>query len=64
LRHFIFLRYDLKRILGSEKIKIFEKCYAQNSFDNLTNWKKILPNNFEPHEIRILYNFFDFNDNT
>jgi len=51
-------RDDMEKILGPNKIKIFENQYDKQVFDNLTDWKRILPDNFEFHEIRILWNYF------
>lgn len=50
---------DLKRIFPKEKIKIFEKEFKNNPQENLTEWKKILPKEFEFNEIRILLNHYN-----
>lgn len=47
---------DLEKIFDEEKIKIFGKVYEKNPQSNLTDWKKILPDNFDYHEIRLLWN--------
>lgn len=51
---------DLKRIFPKEKIKIFEKEFKNNPQENLTEWKKILPKEFEFNEIRILLNHYNY----
>lgn len=50
---------DLSRIFAKEKIKIFEKEFKNNSYDSLNDWKKVLPNDFEFNEIRLLLNHFN-----
>lgn len=50
---------DLSRIFAKEKIKIFEKEFKKNSHENLSEWKKVLPNEFEFNEIRILLNHYN-----
>ncbi len=52
---------DLARIFDKEKIKIFEKEFKKNSdHESLTEWKKVLPNDFEFNEIRLLLNHFNY----
>ena len=51
---------DLKRIFDKEKIKTFQKEFQKDDSEKtLTDWKKILPNDFEFNEIRILLNHFN-----
>ena len=52
---------DLTRVFDKEKIKTFEKEFKKNSnVETLSDWKKILPNDFEYNEIRILINHFNY----
>ena len=52
---------DLTRVFDKEKIKTFEKEFKKNSsVETLSDWKKILPNDFEFNEIRILMNHFNY----
>ena len=52
---------DLTRVFDKEKIKTFEKAFKKNSsVETLSDWKKILPNDFEFNEIRILMNHFNY----
>ena len=52
---------DLTRIFDKEKIKIFEKEFKKNSdYETLSEWKKVLPNDFEFNEIRLLLNHFHY----
>ncbi|MCW4450754.1 helix-turn-helix domain-containing protein [Kaistella sp. BT6-1-3] len=56
---------DLTRIFDKEKIKTFEKEFKKNSSaETLSDWKKILPNDFEFNEIRILMNHYNFRKNS
>lgn len=51
---------DLTRVFDKEKIKLFEKEFKKNSdHETLTEWKKVLPNDFEFNEIRLLLNHFN-----
>ena len=51
---------DLTRIFDKEKLKTFEKEFKKdNSYETLTDWKKVLPNDFEFNEIRLLLNHFN-----
>ena len=51
---------DIKRIFDKEKIKTFEKEFKKGStHETLSDWKKILPNDFEFNEIRLLLNHFN-----
>lgn len=51
---------DLDRIFDKQKIKVFEKEFKKNSaHETLTEWKKVLPNDFEFNEIRLLLNHFN-----
>ena len=52
---------DLTRVFDKEKIKTFEQEFKKNSsVETLSDWKKILPNDFEFNEIRILINHFNY----
>lgn len=52
---------DLARIFDKQKIKLFEKEFKKNSdHETLTEWKKVLPNDFEFNEIRLLLNHFNY----
>lgn len=51
---------DIKRVLPKEKIKIFEKEFKNGPKESLNEWKKILPNDFEFNEIRILINHYTY----
>lgn len=55
----ILNRDDLLRILPKEKIEVFEQLFQKERFENLTDWKKQLPADFEYNEIRLLWSFFD-----
>ncbi len=55
----VLKKEDLKRILPKEKIESFEKLHKEQSFDNLNDWKKQLPDDFEYNEIRLLWTFYD-----
>ena len=56
---------DLTRVFDKEKIKTFEKEFKKNSsVETLSDWKKILPNDFEFNEIRILINHFNYRKNS
>lgn len=49
---------DLERIFPREKIKIFETAFKDNPQENLNDWKKVLPNDFQYNEIRLLLNYY------
>ncbi len=50
---------DISRIIAKEKIKIFEKEFENaDAHNNLNDWKKALPKEFEFNEIRVLLNHF------
>jgi len=51
--------HNLEKILGKHKVKTFKEYYDNFFFSKLTDWKEILPDNFDFHEIRLLYNFFN-----
>lgn len=51
---------DLSRLIAKEKIKIFENKYADRDFENLTEWKRNLPDDFQYHEIRVLLHHYVF----
>lgn len=53
---------DLKRIIPKEKIETFKQLHQEETFDNLNDWKKHLPDDFEFGEIRLLWTFFDRKD--
>ncbi|MBF6609652.1 MAG: helix-turn-helix domain-containing protein [Chryseobacterium sp.] len=55
----ILNKEDLLRILPKEKIEVFEQLFQKERFENLTDWKKQLPADFEYNEIRLLWSFFD-----
>ncbi|AQW90216.1 helix-turn-helix domain-containing protein [Elizabethkingia anophelis] len=50
---------DMERIFDRKRIRTFEDQYREEAFDNLSDWKKALPDEFEFHEIRILWNHFN-----
>ena len=55
---------DLTRVFDKEKIKTFEKEFKKNApHETLSDWKKVLPNDFEFNEIRILLNHFNYRKN-
>lgn len=49
---------DLTKFLSQEKINTFEKTFYTQPQENLNDWKKILPDEFEYHEIRLLWNHY------
>jgi hypothetical protein len=49
---------DMKRIYPIEKIETFKKTFDENPQEELKDWLKVLPKDFEFHEIRLLWNFF------
>jgi uncharacterized protein YpbB len=49
---------DMKRIYPIEKIETFKKIFDENPQEELKDWLKVLPKDFEFHEIRLLWNFF------
>lgn len=51
---------DIARIFDKEKIKTFEKEHKKSSYETLNDWKRVLPNDFEFNEIRLLLNHFNF----
>lgn len=51
---------DLERIISKEKIQIFEKVFKENPQNTLADWKNILPQDFDFHEIRLLWNHYKF----
>jgi hypothetical protein len=48
----------MKRIYPIEKIETFKKIFDENPQEELKDWLKVLPKDFEFHEIRLLQNFF------
>lgn len=51
---------DIKRVLSKEKISAFEKEFKKKNHENLNEWKKALPQEFEFNEIRILINHYNW----
>lgn len=51
---------DISRVITSDKIKAFENEFYKNPHETLTEWKNVLPNDFEFNEIRILINHYTF----
>ncbi|WP_326984989.1 helix-turn-helix domain-containing protein [Chryseobacterium sp. MYb264] len=51
---------DISRVITSDKIKAFEEIFYKDPKETLTEWKNILPSNFEFNEIRILINHFNY----
>lgn len=49
---------DIERLFPKEKISSFEKKFHQEQYENLTEWKNALGNDFEFYDIRILLNHF------
>ena len=45
---------DMKRIYPIEKIETFKKIFDENPQEELKDWLKVLPKDFEFHEIRFL----------
>ena len=54
---------DLTRIISSEKISIFEKTFNAQPQNSLNEWKEILPDDFDYHEIRLLWNHYKYLSN-
>lgn len=57
---------DITRIINKEKLQLFEKTLEQteNQEKTLTEWKNILPDDFEYGEIRLLLNYFNSQSRT
>ncbi|KQM50310.1 helix-turn-helix domain-containing protein [Chryseobacterium sp. Leaf201] len=51
---------DISRVITSDKIKAFEELFHKDPKETLTEWKSVLPNDFEFNEIRILINHFNY----
>lgn len=51
---------DLERIIDENKIQFFAKIYEENPQSSLTDWKNILPDDFDYHEIRLLWNHYQY----
>lgn len=51
---------DISRVITSDKIKAFEELFHKDTKETLTEWKNVLPNDFEFNEIRILINHFNY----
>ncbi|MDD1597626.1 AAA family ATPase [Riemerella anatipestifer] len=51
---------DLSRLISAEKIKTFEETFKQAPQGTLSEWKKVLPDDFEYHEIRLLDNHYRY----
>ncbi len=47
----------MKRIYPIEKIETFKKVFDENPQEELKDWLKVLPKDFEFHEIRLLSEF-------
>ena len=54
---------DISRIISEENIEIFKKTFKENPQENLTEWKRILPKDFDFHDIRLLWNYFRYLEN-
>ena len=54
---------DLTKIISSEKISIFEKTFNAQPQNSLNEWKEILPDDFDYHEIRLLWNHYKYLNN-
>ncbi|MEN4759081.1 helix-turn-helix domain-containing protein [Chryseobacterium sp. C39-AII1] len=51
---------DISRVITSDKIKTFEEVFHRDPKETLTEWKNVLPSDFEFNEIRILINHFNY----
>ncbi|SEV91215.1 UvrD-like helicase C-terminal domain-containing protein [Chryseobacterium wanjuense] len=51
---------DISRVITTDKIKAFEEIFYKDPKETLTEWKNVLPNDFEFNEIRILINHFNY----
>lgn len=51
---------DLSRIIDKEKINIFKKTFSKTPQNSLKDWKNILPDDFDYHEIRLLWNHHQY----
>ncbi|WP_312388902.1 helix-turn-helix domain-containing protein [Chryseobacterium sp.] len=51
---------DISRVITSDKIKTFEGVFHRDPKETLTEWKNVLPSDFEFNEIRILINHFNY----
>lgn len=51
---------EIEKLFSDEKIKIFKEHYPQPGFESLTEWKQLLPNDFDFNEIKILLNHFNY----
>ena len=51
---------DLSKVISEEKRIIFEKTFQEKPQESLTNWKNILPDDFDYHEIRLLWNHYQY----
>ena len=54
---------DLTKIISSEKISIVEKTFNAQPQNSLNEWKEILPDDFDYHEIRLLWNHYKYLNN-
>ena len=54
---------DLTKIISSEKISIFKKTFNAQTQNSLNEWKEILPDDFDYHEIRLLWNHYKYLSN-
>ncbi len=51
---------DISRVITTDKIKAFEAEFYKKAHETLTEWKNVLPSNFEFNEIRILLNHYNY----
>lgn len=51
---------DLERLFSREKMAIFSQKFSEHDFGSLNEWKNVLPDDFEFHELRILLNHFRY----
>lgn len=51
---------DLERLFIREKMEIFSQKFSEHDFGSLNEWKNVLPDDFEFHELRILLNHFRY----
>ncbi|GAB3006050.1 hypothetical protein GCM10027051_01450 [Niabella terrae] len=49
---------DIRRLFSEVKIDAFEAVFMQHKWEKLSDWKKVLPDDFEFAEIRLLLNHF------
>lgn len=51
---------DIHKLFTAEKIRIFKEQFTQHDFPGLTQWKTVLPEDFDFNEIRVLLNHFNY----